>query len=77
MPTVKISLVSQSLRNIKDVKNTLNNIETVSAKNDEKFQAWNRTMSASMQELRDKIAKARHIAEGVSRVNGFPLNDSQ
>lgn len=58
--------MSQSLRNIKDVKNTLNNIETVSKKNDEKFQTWNRTMSASMQELRDKIAKARHIAEGVS-----------
>lgn len=68
LPHVGILLVSQSLRNIKDVKNTLNNIETVSTKNDEKFQTWNRTMSATMQELRDKIAKARHIAEGVSGV---------
>lgn len=57
--------VSQSLRNIKDVKSSLNNIESISAKNDEKFQKWNQSLSVSLQELRDKIAKARHIAEGV------------
>lgn len=58
--------MSQSLRNIKNIKNTLSTIETLSARNDEKFRKWNQTISSSIQELKDKITKARHIAEGVS-----------
>lgn len=54
------------MRNIKDVKSTLSNIETISARHEEKFRKWNQSLSVLMQDLRDKIAKARHIAEGVS-----------
>lgn len=61
-----ISTVSQSLSNIRAANNTLNNIETISAKNNEKFRKWNETIGSQLQELRDKIAKARHAAEGVS-----------
>lgn len=57
--------VSQSMRNIKDIKNTLSSIETISKRNDEKFTKWNQTMSVLMQDLKNKIAKARHIADGV------------
>lgn len=57
--------VSQSMRNIKDIKNTLSSIETSSKRNDEKFNKWNETMSVTLQELKNKIAKARHIADGV------------
>lgn len=58
--------VSQSLSNIRAANNTLNNIETISAKHNEKFRKWNETIGSQLQELRDKIAKARHAAEGVS-----------
>lgn len=67
-----VCLVSQSLRNIKDARNTFNNIEAISAKNEEKFRQWNQTLSLSLQELRDKIAKARHIADGVSIIASIP-----
>lgn len=63
---VKLFAVSQSMRNIKDIKNTLSSIETASRRNDEKFNKWNETMSVLMQDLKAKIAKARHIADGVS-----------
>lgn len=68
--------VSQSLSNIRDAKNMLGNIETVSKKNEEKFRQWNQTMALSLQELRDKIARARHIAEGVRFSFCFFLNFS-
>lgn len=41
-------------------------MEVLSEKNNVKFQRWNMTMSSQLQELRDKIAKAKHAAEGVS-----------
>lgn len=63
--------VSQSMRNIKDIKNTLSSIETISKRNDEKFNKWNQTMSVMMQELKNKIAKARHIADGVCSLFKF------
>lgn len=53
------------MRNIKDIKNTLSSIETSSRRSDEKFRKWNQTMSVLMQDLKNKIAKARHIADGV------------
>lgn len=58
--------VSQSLSNIRAANNTLNNIEMMSLKYNEKFQQWNNSMGTRLQELRDKIAKAKHAAEGVS-----------
>lgn len=41
-------------------------MEVLSEKNNVKFQRWNTTMGSQLQELRDKIAKAKHAAEGVS-----------
>lgn len=45
----------------------MSNIEMMSAKNAIKFDRWNASMGGRLQELRDKIAKARHAAEGVGR----------
>lgn len=53
------------MRNIKDIKNTLTKIETISKQKEDKFNEWNQTMSVMMQDLKNKIAKARHIADGV------------
>lgn len=61
-----VRVVSQSLSNIRAANNTLNNIENMSLKYNEKFQQWNNSMGTRLQELRDKIAKAKHAAEGVS-----------
>lgn len=58
-------LVSTSLSNIRTANNTLSNIESISMKNSEKFQKWNDTIGLRLQELRDKIAQARHATEGV------------
>lgn len=55
------------------MNSTLNNIESISAKTEIKFQKWNQTLSHQLQELRDKIAKARHAAEGV-KIDLFSLN---
>lgn len=66
---MSVNLVSLSMRNTKDIKNTLSSIETISKRNDEKFRKWNSTMSVLMQDLKNKIAKARHIADGVRSLN--------
>ena len=58
-------LVSQSLSNINESNDMLTNIENISSKNKEKFEQWNKTIGVNLQELRDKIAKAKHAAEGV------------
>lgn len=59
-------IVSQSMGNIHSANNSLTNLEMQSAKSDVNFQKWNQSLTAQLQELRDKIAKARHVAEGVS-----------
>lgn len=64
--TIILTTVSKSQSNILAANNTLNNMEVLSEKNNVKFQRWNTTMSSQLQELRDKIAKAKHAAEGVS-----------
>ncbi|XP_055381870.1 laminin subunit alpha-1 [Condylostylus longicornis] len=65
----KISLaeenISETLNNIRRAKISLNEIETVHHKEHEKFEMWNETMSRQLQELKDKMAKARHAAEGI------------
>lgn len=48
----------------------------MSAKNSERFQRWNSTVSTQMQELRDKIAKAKHAAEGVSIPRAISTSES-
>lgn len=40
----------------------------MSLKNKLKFQQWNDSMSIKLQELRDKIAKAKHTADGVIKL---------
>lgn len=59
-------LVSQSQSNILATRNILSNIESMAVKNIIKFDRWNSSMGGQLQELRDKIAKSRHAAEGVS-----------
>jgi hypothetical protein len=58
--------VSNTRGNIRTANMTLNNIEMHAAKHNEKIKAWNDTMSAQLKSLRDKIAQAKHAAEGVS-----------
>lgn len=58
--------VAKSLINIREANNTWHVNEPALRKQNEKFQAWNESFSLKLQELRDKIAQAKHAAEGVS-----------
>lgn len=58
--------VSQSLSNIRAANTTLISVESIMVNQNEKFKVWNNTLSSKMQQLRDKIARAKHAAEGVS-----------
>lgn len=58
--------VAKSLINIRESNNTWHINEPTLRKQNENFNAWNETFSLKLQELRDKIAKAKHAAEGVS-----------
>jgi laminin, alpha 1/2 len=57
----------QALINIREANNTWNVHESSFRQQSEKFQKWNESFSLKLQELRDKIAQAKHAAEGVSR----------
>ncbi|KAL9706445.1 hypothetical protein quinque_009963 [Culex quinquefasciatus] len=57
--------VSQSLGNILNAKKELNGVEKLARTQSEMFQAWNASFSAQLQELKDKIARAKHAAEGI------------
>ncbi|XP_055540243.1 laminin subunit alpha-1 isoform X2 [Wyeomyia smithii] len=57
--------VSQSLGNILNAKKELNGVEKLARTQSQKFQAWNASFSAQLQELKDKIARAKHAAEGI------------
>lgn len=59
--------VAKSLINIREANNTWNTNEPALRQQNEKFQAWNESFSLKLQELRDKIAQAKHAAEGVSQ----------
>lgn len=59
--------VAKSLINIREANNTWNVNEPVLRQQNEKFQAWNESFSLRLQELRDKIAQAKHAAESVSQ----------
>lgn len=58
--------ISQSERNIKLSKQEIVVAESRMTEQHEKFQAWNSSFSSKLQELRDKIARAKHAADGVS-----------
>ncbi|XP_055595374.1 laminin subunit alpha-1 [Uranotaenia lowii] len=57
--------VTQSLGNIHNAKKELQGVEKLAGIQSEKFKAWNATFSAQLQELKDKIARAKHAAEGI------------
>ncbi|XP_055635054.1 laminin subunit alpha-1 isoform X2 [Toxorhynchites rutilus septentrionalis] len=57
--------VSQSLGNILNAKKELHGVEKLAKTQSEKFQAWNASFSIQLQELKDKIARAKHAAEGI------------
>lgn len=59
--------ISKSMSNIRAANNTLITVESLMKQQNEKFQVWNASFSTKMQDLRDKIARAKHAAEGVSR----------
>lgn len=60
--------ISKSMSNIRAANNTLITVESLMKQQNEKFQVWNASFSTKMQDLRDKIAIAKHAAEGVSRI---------
>lgn len=63
--------VAKSLINIREANNTWNVNEPVLRQQNEKFQAWNESFSQKLQDLRDKIAQAKHAAESVSSLEPF------
>lgn len=64
--------VAKSLINIREANNTWHMNEPALRQQNEKFQAWNESFSLKLQTLRDKIAQAKHAAEGVSFTT-FPI----
>lgn len=60
--------VAKSLINIREGNNTWNINEQNIQQQNEKFAAWNDSISSKLQELRDKIAKAKHAAESVGKL---------
>lgn len=63
--------VAKSLINIREANNTWNINEQSIQQQNEKFAAWNNSISSKLQELRDKIAKAKHAAENVNFIQNF------
>lgn len=56
-----------AVSNIRSAHNLLENLESISEKNSEKMRRWNETVSSQLKALRDKIAQAKHAAEGVRK----------
>lgn len=57
--------IAKSLINIREGNNLWNINEQNIQQQNEKFAAWNGSISLKLQELRDKITKAKHVAESV------------
>ncbi|XP_052864377.1 LOW QUALITY PROTEIN: laminin subunit alpha-1-like [Anopheles cruzii] len=57
--------VSQTFGNIRKAKDKLNGIEGLAKTQAERFRTWNRTFAVNLQDLRDRIARAKHAAEGI------------
>lgn len=47
-------------------KETLQTLVEASAEQEQHFQRWNDSFAEQLQALKDKITRARHIADGVS-----------
>lgn len=58
-------IVTKTVSNIRTANSILESLESISEKNNEKMKMWNETISAQLNALKDKIAQAKHIAEGV------------
>lgn len=77
--------VTKTLSSIRSANSILDNLEIISEKNNEKMRKWNETVSLQLKALKDKIAQAKHAAEGVrihqtfcpqaADSNVFPLSD--
>lgn len=57
--------VSQTQGNLIAANRTLGRLEDMQANNTAHFQRWNASIADGLQELRDKIAKARHAADAI------------
>lgn len=60
--------VAKSLINIRESNKLWSVNENKLNQQNDKFKAWNNTLSSKLQELRDKITKAKHAAESVSLI---------
>lgn len=58
--------IAKTLINIREANHTWHASEPMIRQHNEKFQRRNESVSKMIQELRDKIAQAKHAAEGVS-----------
>lgn len=59
-------LVTKTVSNIRTATSILDSLESITEKNNEKMKVWNETISVQLRALKDKIAQAKHLAEGVS-----------
>lgn len=57
--------IAKSLISIREGNNLWNTNEQNIHQKNEKFAKWNDSISSKLQELRDKITKAKHVAESV------------
>lgn len=58
--------VSDIQSNIRKSSDTFKKLENLLNIDNERFKEFNSTLPSKLQKLRDEIAKARHIADGVS-----------
>lgn len=68
--------IAKSLINIRETNKILSTNEQRLGQQQEKFKVLNGSLSARLQELRDKITKAKHAAESVSLLEIYFLTNS-
>lgn len=66
-----IVAVTASQENIQQAEVLLSRLSEDAVERKRKFQQWNDTMAARLQELRNKITQARHAANGVCTEPAF------
>lgn len=66
-----IVAVTASQENIQQAEVLLSRLSEDAVERNRKFQQWNDTMAARLQELRNKITQARHAANGVCTEPAF------
>lgn len=66
---IKLGLAEENISltktNVRLANISLTYVEEQAVKEKSEFDAWNKTMARQIQELKDKIAKAKHAAEGI------------